>query len=112
MAQFIIKKHISILHSNNALKTLFFTDFFCTIHKINKNWKELIAQSTYPNKVNTRASSITSCNSCDICKTCMILHTTFVCTVTGESYFIKGQLNCESVNVVYLITFLNVSNIM
>ena len=29
---------------------------------------------------------------------------TFICTVTGKSYFIRGQLNCESINVIYLIT--------
>ena len=28
----------------------------------------------------------------------------FICTVTGKSYFIRGQLNCESINVIYLIT--------
>ena len=30
---------------------------------------------------------------------------TFICTVTGKSYFIRGQLNCESINVIYLIIF-------
>ena len=29
---------------------------------------------------------------------------TFICAVTGKSYFIRGQLNCESINVIYLIT--------
>ena len=28
----------------------------------------------------------------------------FICTVTGKSYFIRGQLNCEIINVIYLIT--------
>ena len=55
----IIKKYISILHNNHALKTLFTTDFFCTIYKRNKNLKELIAPSTYPKKINTGTSSIT-----------------------------------------------------
>ena len=34
----------------------------------------------------------------------MIFDNTFICTVTGKSYFIRGQLNCESINVIYLIT--------
>ena len=50
----IIKKHISILHSDDALKTFFSTDFFSTIYKRNKNLKELIAPSVYPRKLNTR----------------------------------------------------------
>ena len=66
--------------------------------------KELIAPSIYPKKTNTRTSSITNCNNCDICKNCMIFDNTFTCTATGKSYFIRGQLNCESINVIYLIT--------
>ena len=46
----IIKKHISILQSDDALKTLFPKDCFNTIYKRNKNLKELIAPSTYPKK--------------------------------------------------------------
>ena len=33
----------------------------------------------------------------------MIFYHTFFCTVTGKSYFIRGELNCESINVIYLI---------
>ena len=46
----IIKKHISILHSDDALKTVFPKDCFSTIYKRNKNLKELIAPSVYPKK--------------------------------------------------------------
>ena len=44
----IIKKHISILHSDDALKTLFPKTLLSTIYKRNKNLKELIASSIYP----------------------------------------------------------------
>ena len=81
----IIKKHILILHSDDALKTVFPKDCFSTIYKRNKNLKELTALSIYPKKVNTRTSSITSCNNCNICKNYMILDNTFICTVTGKS---------------------------
>ena len=87
----IIKKHISILHNDDALKTVFPKDWFSTIYKRNKNLKELIAPSVYPKKINTRISSITSC---DICKNYMIFDNTFICTVTGRTYSIKVQLNC------------------
>ena len=66
--------------------------------------KELIAPSVYAKKINTRLSSITSCNNYDICNNYMIFDNTFNCTVTGKSYFIRGQLNCESIYVIYLIT--------
>ena len=28
----------------------------------------------------------------------------FICTLTGKSFFIRDQINCESINVVYVIT--------
>ena len=99
----IIRKHISILHNDDALKTVFPKGCFSTIFKRNKNLKELIAPSVYPKKINTRISSITSFNNCNICKNYMVFDNTFICTVTGKSYFIRGQLNCESINVIYLI---------
>ena len=55
-------------------------------------------------QINTRISSITSCNNCDIRKNYMIIDNTFIRTVAGKFYFIRGQLNCESINVIYLIT--------
>ena len=45
-----IKKHISILHSDDALKNLSPIDFFCTIYKRHKHLKYLIAPSSYPIK--------------------------------------------------------------
>ena len=34
----------------------------------------------------------------------MMFYNTFISTVTGKSYFIKDQLNCQGINVIYLIT--------
>ena len=79
----IIKKDISILHSNDELKTLFPKDCFSTIYKRNKNLKELIALAIYHEKLNTRTSSITSCNNCDVFKNYMIFDNTSICAVTG-----------------------------
>ena len=44
----IIKKNISIVHNDDALKTVFSKDCFSTIYKTNKNLKKLIAPSVYP----------------------------------------------------------------
>ena len=64
----------------------------------------MIAPSIDLEKINTRTSSITSCNNYNICKNYMIFGDSFICTITGKCYFIRGQPNCESINVVYLIT--------
>ena len=46
----VIKKHISILRSDDALKILFPKDYFITIYKKNKNLKELIVPYNYLKK--------------------------------------------------------------
>ena len=100
----IIRKHLPLLHSDDSLKKLFPANIFSTIFKRNKNLKEILAPSKYPNPKNSRQNSITSCNKCDICKNYMVFDRTFRCTVTGKVYYIKGEMNCESSNIIYLIT--------
>ena len=34
----------------------------------------------------------------------MVFDRTLKCTVTGKVYYIKGEMNCESTNIIYLIT--------
>ena len=34
----------------------------------------------------------------------MVFDRTFRCTVTGKVYYIKGEMNCDSSNIIYLIT--------
>ena len=74
--------------------------YICTmysfIHKYNKNFKEILAPSKYPNHTNPRFSTITKCNECDICRNYMIFHKTIKFTVTRKVYHIKGELKCES----------------
>ena len=69
-----------------------------------KNLKEILAPSKYPNPKNSRQNCITSCYKCDICKNYMVFDRTFKCTVTGKVYYIKGEMNCESTNAIYLTT--------
>ena len=40
-------------------------------------------------------------------RTFLIIDSKFKCTVTGKTYFIKGNLPCDSCNVIYLITCSN-----
>ena len=37
----------------------------------------------------------------------MLFDRSFKSTVTGKGYYIKGEMNCESTNIVYLITCMN-----
>ena len=87
-----------------TLKKLFPANTFSTIFKRNKNLKEILAPSEYPNPKNSTQNSITSCNECDICKNYMAFDRTFRCTVRGKVYYIKCEMNRESSNIVYLIT--------
>ena len=100
----IIRKHHPLLHSDDSLKKLFPANIFITIFKRNKSLKEILAPSKYPNPKSSRQNSITSCNKCDICKNYMVFDRTFRCTVTGKVYYIKGEMNCERSNIIYLIT--------
>ena len=62
----IIKKHISVLHSEKLntqkktfqLKTLFPKDCFSIIYKRNKNLKELNAPSIYPKKCSLEQAAL------------------------------------------------------
>ena len=103
----IIRKHLSLLHIDDSLNQLFPANIFSTIFKHSKNLKELLALSKYPNPKSSRKSSITSCNKCDIYKNYMLFHRTSTCTVTGKVYYIKGEINCESTNIIYLMTCIN-----
>ena len=47
---------------------------------------------------------ITPCNSCDICKHYLAPERKFTSKVASETYFIKGDLSCNSKNVIYFIT--------
>ena len=80
----IIRKHLSLVHSDDSLKQLFPANIFSTIFKRNKNLKELLAPSKHPDPKNSRENSITSCNKCDICKNYMIFDRTFKCTAAGK----------------------------
>ena len=100
----IIGKHLSLLHSDDPIKQLFPAYIFSTIFKCNKNLKEILAPSRYPNPKNRTQNCITSCYKCDLCKNYMVFDRTFKYTVTVKVYYIKAEMNCESTNVIYIIT--------
>ena len=73
----IIRKQLSLLHSDDSLKQLFPDNIFSTTFKRNKHLQEILEPSKYPNPRNRRQKSINSCNKCDICKNCMVFDRTF-----------------------------------
>ena len=85
----LIKKYLLLLRSDENLKELFPAKAFNTIYRCNKNLKELLSPSLYPNRKSTKRNSIISYNSCDICKNYMVFRNMFTCTVTGKKYFVK-----------------------
>ena len=103
----LIKKHIRYLYSDEVLKKVFPNKKFSVIYKRNKNLKEMVAPSLYPKPSIKSNRTIVSCNKSDICKNFLITDSKFRCTVTGKTYFIKGNLSCDSWNVTYLITCSN-----
>ena len=80
---------------------------FSVIYKRNKNLKEMVAPSLYPKPSIKINRTIVSCNKCDICRNILIADSKLRCTVTGKIYFIKGNLLCDSGNVIYLIRYSN-----
>ena len=80
---------------------------FSVTYKRNKNLKKMVAPSLYlkPNIKSNR--TIVGCNKCNFCQNFLVTDSRFRCTVTGETYFIKGTLSCNSCNVIYLITCSN-----
>ena len=64
----------------------------------------MLAPSSYPKSVNSQVNIITLCNSCDICEHYLVAERKFTSKVAGKTYFTKGDLSCNSKNVIYLIT--------
>ena len=67
----------------------------------------MVAPSLYPKPSIKSNRTIVNCNKCDICKNFLIVDSKFRCTVTGKTYFIKGNLSCDACNVTNLRTCSN-----
>ena len=99
----LIRKHIRYLQSDEVLKKASPNNKFSVIYKRNKNLKAMVAPSLYTKRSIKSNRTIVSCNKCDICKNFLIAYSKFRCTVTCRTYFIKGNLSCDSCNFIYLI---------
>ena len=65
----------------------------------------MLAPSSYPKSTNIQMNSITTCNCCDIYKNYLVAERKLTSKgKTDKTYFITGDLSCNSKNVIYLIT--------
>ena len=68
----------------------------------------MLSPSLFPRPENSSfGSSITSCKKCDICRNFLVCDNKFKCRFTNKTYRVKGDLNCNSPNIVYLISCSN-----
>ena len=93
-----------LLYTDESISNFLPQGSINVVYKRNNSLKEMLSPSLYPVKRITRTSSIVSCNNCDICKHYLVVCNSFKCSVTNKKYYIKGDLHCNSTNVVYLIT--------
>ena len=100
----LLKKHLSLLHIDPNLKTIFPQDCITSVFKRNQSLKELLAPSLYPKKKFIRTNSITNCNKCDIWKQ---LSNMFQLFHMPCRYDTRAVLFCNCNNVIYLITCKN-----
>ena len=100
----LINQYLPILHADLDLKEFFRRKSIATVDRRQKNLKEMLAQSSYPKSVNSQVNTITPCNSCDICKNYLVAERKFTSKVIGKTHFVKGDLSCNSKNVIYLTT--------
>ena len=102
--QNIIQNNLSILHTDENMKKIFPSKSIKTLYRREKNLKEILSPSLFPAKPKNSESCITSSKKCDICKNYLITDNKFKREITGRFYNVRGNLCCNSSNVIYLIS--------
>ena len=77
------------------------------MYRRGKSLKELISPSLFPQwQLTTKSqSTVSKCGKkCDICDNFLVCRKEFTCKVTGKTNKVKGNLSCNSADVVYLIS--------
>ena len=105
--QKIIKNNLPLLYSDPDMRAVFREGSINVTYRRERNLKELISASFFPQQqLTTKSQSMVSkCGKkCDICDNFLVCRNEFTCKVTGKTYKVKGNLSCNSANVVYLIS--------
>ena len=104
----LFKKHFPLLHSDVNLKALFPEEKINVVfYRRNKNLKELLTPSLFPIPRREKYGCVTSYNTRDISENYMVFRSTFVFTVAGKKYYIRGNFTSNSTNVNYLVECIN-----
>ena len=104
----IIRKHLSILHSNPKLKELFPRGSVIPAFRRSKNLKELLAPSRFKiaeeSQINHHNNGCFKCgrNRCDLCQNFFVESKSFPSFRTGKKDTVQSRLSCDSKNVIYL----------
>ena len=109
----IIKENFHFLNSSENLRKIFPENSVITAFRRPKNLKEILAPSKLRLVGDTSApipsdKSNVGCfkcsRKCDLCRNYLVQSNAFTSFRTKKKYFINQQLNCQSKNVVYLIS--------
>ena len=98
----IIQNNLSILHTDENRKKSFPSKSIKTLYRREKKLRKILSPSLFPAKPKKSESCITSYRKCDIWKNYLITDNKFKCKVTGRFYNVRGNLSCNSSNVMYL----------
>ena len=105
LLQNVIKNNLPLLYSDPDMRAVFPEGSINVTYRRRKNLKELTSPPFFPRPQLTTKSLVSKCGEkCDICNNFLVCRNEFSCKVTGTTYKVKGNLSCNSANVVYLIS--------
>ena len=105
--QKVIKKNLPGLYSDPDMRAVFPEGSINVTYRRGENLKELISPSLFPQwQLTTKSQSTVSKfgKECDMCDNFLVCRNEFTCKVTVKTYKERGNLSCNSANVVYLIS--------
>ena len=95
-----IEQYLRLLHSDGKMKDTFETNLIAAIYKRAKNLKEIIGPSLYARPKHTFKSVLVAVVV--VVYAVLLIYTNkFICTVANKKYFVKGELNRKTNNMIY-----------
>ena len=101
-----LKWYVPTLHSHQEKLRIFPENAITVTYKRKKNLKKkLISLSLFPKAIKENNCSIDRrSRRCYICKNFLVVSTEFTCYATKRKYKTRGNLICNTKNVIYFIT--------
>ena len=98
----IIQNNLSILHTDENRKKIFPSKSIKTLYRREKKLRKILSPSLFPAKPKKSGSCITCYGKYGLWKNYLITDNKFKCKVTGRFYNVRGNLSCNSSNVMIL----------